>query len=108
MEPKQLPMRIKFARVFITSICGVDADLALQMPHGIDHYVAYLQEEWNHTTKAVCLNVAWIIVALITLISFLFGHYLYGAVIFFGLIRLTTCILNVAKVDYLNSLNQPW
>ena len=106
MQPTKLPMRITFARVFLTSICGLDAYLTLQMPHGIDHYVAYLQEEWQHTSKAVCLDVLGTILALITLIALLFGHYIDGAVIFYGLIRFTACIMNVAKVDYLNSLNK--
>ena len=108
MQPKQLSLCNQTARVFLTTICGFDAELIIQMPYGFGHYMDYLQNEWNHTTKAVCLNVAWIILALITLISFLFGHYLDGAVIFYGLIRFTTCITNVAKRDYLNSLNPPW
>ena len=106
MKHKQNSLYIKTARVFLTTICGFDAQVIIQMPYSIDHYMDYLQKEWTHTTKAVCLNVLWWMLALITLISFLFGHFLNGAVIFCGLIRLTTCIMNVAKVDYLTSLNK--
>ena len=93
-------------RFILQSICGFDIELILHMPHGVDHYTNYLQEEWLHTTKATCLGVVWLILALITLIALLFGHYVNGAVIFYGLIRFTAYIMNVANVDYLNSLNK--
>ena len=106
MDPILRSWVSKILRFIFVDIFGFSFDLMDQLPHGWDHYAEYLHEEWLPTTKGKVCRALWWIIAVISFIAWVRGHYGEGIVIFLGGIRLSAFMCNWAMRDYLKSLTQ--